>query len=114
MSVISCANKESPEALALETNVTGAVPISTIEVGAAVSAFPVPSRAVPVYPILVAGIVLVAVVSAELCIVIVNELPTRSDTVNLWSPDDDAAALDIFEEYDQISILDDAFGPCQR
>lgn len=63
---------------------TGEVPISTADVGAAVSACPVPNHAVPVYPIAEAGIDAHAIVNAELCIVTVNPLPRRSETVNLW------------------------------
>ena len=84
LSVISCAYIDNHELFALETNVTGAVPISTAEVGAAVNVFPVPNRAVPVYPILAAGMeATAALVNAELCIVTVNVLPNKSETVNL-------------------------------
>jgi hypothetical protein len=67
----------------LETKVVGAVHISTVEVGAAISALPVPNRVVHVYHILLAAIDRAPVVRAELCIVIKNEFHTISDTVNL-------------------------------
>ena len=63
---------------------TGAVPISTAEVGDAVSAFPVPNRLVPVYHIFFASILSHQVeVNEELCIVIIKDPHNISDMVNL-------------------------------
>jgi len=83
VSVISCENKDKPLELLLATKVTGAVPISTADVGDAVNAAPVPSRFVPVYQTLLAGIVPSVAVIAELCIVTVKLSPSISDMVNL-------------------------------
>lgn len=82
--VISCANLDTPEPFVLATKVIGAEPISAAHVSAEVSAFPVPNHAVPVYPTVFAGIDNPPeAVSAELCSVTLNELPSRSLTVNL-------------------------------
>lgn len=84
LSVISWENNDNPLLFSLATKVTGLVPISATIVGAAVNVFPVPNRFVPVYPIFVAAILSHHVdIKAELCIVMINGLPSISDIVNL-------------------------------
>lgn len=112
--MISWENKDNPELFALETKVTGDVHISTAEVGAAVRAFHVPNRVVHVYHILAAGIDPHAIVSAELCIVTVNELHNISDAVNLWSPLECAEIADMLDAYDHMLIVVVVFGQCEK